>query len=163
MDIEGKNLYFLYEYFVGDEKFQLDALDGTKIPFFLDKWHDKYQVIYFWHSKGGSLVKSDFEYLYRLRDEYGGEADFWFVNLAGADRKEKRNAKAFAEKNGLNLNSILLDKWGEAAATFSLLNYSAIAFVKKDNYVYKKLEGNFDEGQVRKTIDSMLKAPLHRD
>ena len=163
MDVKGMNLYFLYAYGIGGERHEMSALSGNTVPFFQDRWHSKHLVIYMWHSRGGKYVVSDFEYLYKMRDEFSGEVDFWFVNLSGADRKERNNAKKFAESNCLEADSILLDTYGEVAATFDISHYSVIAFVKRDNYVFDKLEGDFDEDAVRRVISSMVKSPLHRD
>jgi hypothetical protein len=165
--IEGFNLYFLYAYRLGGTKHALQTMAGETVPFFKDTWHRKHQVIYFWHSSGGKYVASDFEYLYRLRKEFEKDAEFWFVNLSGADRKksenEEKSARIFAEKHKLELDSILLDKKEEAVGTFALTSFSTIAFVKKDNYVFRKLSGEFDEAMVRKSITDMIAARLHRD
>lgn len=163
MGINGMNLYFLYAYGINGEKHQLKALSGKTIPFFKEGWHNKHQVLYLWHSSGGKAVASDFEYLYRLRNEFGDKVDFWFVNLTGVDDEEIINVKTFTESHNLESDSILLDMDEEVAATLRIKYFSVITFIKKDNYVYRKIEGEFDENLVRETISSMMKAPLHYD
>ncbi len=108
-------------------------------------------------------MASDFQYLYRLREEFEKQVDFWFVNLTGVDDEEKENAKAFAELHKLDAGSILMDVDEEAATTMQLSKFCTIVLVSRDNYVFRKLEQDFDEGAVRAAITAMLDKPLHRD
>ena len=162
MDIEGVNFYFLHVESKSD-KYKLKTLSNKTVSFCEDKWHKKHQVFYSWHSRGGQYVVSDFEYLNRLQQEFEKEIDFWFVNLTSVGWFERIKAKKIAIQYNINFDSIILDKIGIVGATLRLEKMSTIVFVSRDNFVYKKLEGNFDESKVRQTISSLLKKRLHYD
>ena len=162
MAIDNINLYFLYAFVQGGQRHVLESMNGKELPFFLPQTHGDDLVFYLWHSNGKNTAY-EFEYLYDMRAEFGSEVRFWFVNTTWAGENERRNAEKFAKDHRLDPGSILMDDRKEATATFQVFQLPAIIFVKRDNYVFRKLEGEFDEDQVRDAINELLVLPEYED
>jgi hypothetical protein len=161
MIIEHKNLYFLYAFGVGDEPCILEGADGKEIAFFEDRRYDRHLVFYFWHSAGGELVAQDFKELGGLQEKYKKDIEIWYINLSAASKKEKKNAQKLIKKFNLANDHIVFDIKGEAAATVSLERYTTIVFVKRDNYVFKKIEREFDINKIEELVKAMINSPVH--
>jgi hypothetical protein len=118
-------------------------------------------VFYFWHSAGGELVAQDFEGLGGLQEKYKTDIEVWYVNLTAADENEKKNARKLLKKFHLGGGHVVFDVNGEAAETVSLERFSTLVFVGRDNYVFKKTEGEFDVGKIEGIVKDMIAAPVH--
>lgn len=163
LDLEGINFYFLYAFLTDGKRFEMDTLSGKTVPFFKDQWHDRHQVLYFWHSSEEQRTLEDFAYLYELKEQYADKADFWFINLTGIGVNEKERALKLAQDHGFDQDTILLDTYEEAAYTLRINQRNKIYFLKRDNFMFNWLGGCFDKHMVQRMLDKMIAAPLHYD
>jgi hypothetical protein len=161
LNIEHKNLYFLHSFGVSGEPCMLERVDGKEIAFFEDRRYDRHLVFYFWHSSGDDLVAQDFGELGLLQEKYKTAIEIWYINLTDADKKEKKNAQKLIKKFNLAGDHIVFDVNGEAAAAVSLERYTTLVFVTRDNYVFKKIDREFDIHKIEDIVNAMIAAPIH--
>ncbi len=133
-------------------EFIIKDVDGNDVEF--SSFHGKPTVINFWTSWCVFCQDEmpDFE---KLKEDYGDEVNFIFLDVVGANGETQEKALAFLEDNGFDGITPHFDTYSEASSLFGINSFPTTAFIDAEGYLVSGIVGKTDYDTVVLYLEDM--------